>query len=553
MTTARRVRALVAVDRRARPAGLLDNGPVRTGSLRAGSLRAGPTRARERAATVRGAAAALDQRLFVRVARARLPVVGRVLPGLSRAADHGVLWSAAAAGLAACGTPQAKRAAGRALGSLLVASALANVVAKRMAGRPRPELSSVPLVRHLRRAPFTSSFPSGHSASAAAFAVGLGLESPALGVAAAPVALGVMLSRVYVGAHYPGDVLAGAALGASAAVLLRRRRPGPQTPPPPAGLPGPAVQLPALPGGAGLHVVVNSGSGAGGLADLWRDADADDPNQALIRDLLPKADVQLASDGDALPQLIAEAAERARADGGALGICGGDGSINLAAGIAAEHDLPLAVFTGGTLNHFAADAGITDFATVAAAVTAGSGIAVDLGTVTDPGGDRHRVFVNTFSIGVYPDLVRLRERWEHRIGKWPALALAGARLLHTAEPVELEIAGRPRRIWLLFAGNGRYHRRGVAPITRERLDDGVLDARVVNAGHRFTRLRLAVACLTGALDRTRFYHATRLRALELTDLTAVSHLSVDGEAVPAPDALRLASAAGALRIYRVTS
>ncbi|MFB7663615.1 bifunctional phosphatase PAP2/diacylglycerol kinase family protein [Kitasatospora sp. NPDC056138] len=495
--------------------------------------------------------AALDQKLFLRVARARLPGAERVLPALTTAADHGVLWAATAAGLAVGGTPRARRAAGRALGSVLVASTLANMVAKRVTRRPRPQLALVPVGRHLRRTPFTTSFPSGHSASAAAFAVGLGIEYPLLGAAVAPVAAAVMLSRVYVGAHYPGDVLAGAALGATTAALLGRWRPHQPTRPvaPSAPSPGPAVRLPALPGGQGLHVVVNERSGGSALPEPQADSGAGNPDHALIRDLLPQADVRRADGGDALADLITQAAQRARAEGGALGVCGGDGTVNLAAAAATEHGLPLAVFPGGTLNHFAADAGLTDFAATAAAVEAGTGTAVDLGVLTDEDGGARRVFVNTFSIGIYPELVRLRERWEHRVGKWPALAVAVARLLPTAEPTSLEIAGRPRRVWLLFAGNGRYHRRGMAPSSRERLDHGVLDLRMVDAGHRYARLRLALAFLTDTLDRTPVYRTARLRGLRLGALDGVSHLSVDGEAVGAPDRLRLATAPGALRVY----
>nr|WP_261994924.1 phosphatase PAP2 family protein [Streptomyces sp. me109] len=73
----------------------------------------------------------------------------------------------------------------------------------------------------LKRQPITTSFPSGHSASAAAFATGVALESRGWGVAVAPLATAVALSRVYTGAHFPSDVLAGAALGATAAYAVR--------------------------------------------------------------------------------------------------------------------------------------------------------------------------------------------------------------------------------------------------------------------------------------------------------------------------------------------
>ncbi|MDP5183772.1 phosphatase PAP2 family protein [Blastococcus sp. BMG 814] len=62
------------------------------------------------------------------------------------------------------------------------------------------------------------SFPSGHPGSAAAFVTGLALESPGAGAALAPLALGIGYSRV----HYPGDVLAGLAVGGAVAASARR-------------------------------------------------------------------------------------------------------------------------------------------------------------------------------------------------------------------------------------------------------------------------------------------------------------------------------------------
>ncbi|WP_157977567.1 phosphatase PAP2 family protein, partial [Streptomyces triticisoli] len=164
---------------------------------------------------------AVDCRLFEFAAERHWPGAGPVLPRLSRAANHGVLWFAAAAAIAASRTPRARRAAARGLASLSLASLTINTLGKRSVRRPRPVLAPVPVVRRLKRQPITTSFPSGHAASAAAFATGVALESPAWGAAAAPVAASVALSRVYTGVHFPSDVLAGAALGAGAAFAVR--------------------------------------------------------------------------------------------------------------------------------------------------------------------------------------------------------------------------------------------------------------------------------------------------------------------------------------------
>jgi membrane-associated phospholipid phosphatase len=142
----------------------------------------------------------------------RLPVA------LSRAADHGRLWMVVAGGLALAGGPS-RRAACRGLGSLAVSSFLANVVLKSLFHRARPAPGS--LAERVRK-PVTSSFPSGHAASAAAFATGAALEAPAWGPPLAVLALGVAWSRVRVGVHRSAEVIAGACLGATVALLGKR-------------------------------------------------------------------------------------------------------------------------------------------------------------------------------------------------------------------------------------------------------------------------------------------------------------------------------------------
>lgn len=146
------------------------------------------------------------------------PVLDLALARLSRAADRGRLWFAIAGVLALVGQ---RRAALRGPGSLLAASILANLVGKRLFGGPRPLLSGVPVGRRLAKYPTSASFPSGHSASAAGFAVGVAIESPAAAIVVVPLAAAVAYSRVHVSAHWLSDVVGGAALGAAVAVVGR--------------------------------------------------------------------------------------------------------------------------------------------------------------------------------------------------------------------------------------------------------------------------------------------------------------------------------------------
>jgi undecaprenyl-diphosphatase len=99
-------------------------------------------------------------------------------------------------------------------------SAIANVGMKLTVRRPRPD-RVVPEGRRLKP-PGSSSFPSGHAASAAAFSGVIGREIPQLWLPVNALAATVAFSRVYTGVHYPSDVLAGWLLGKSVAGVSRR-------------------------------------------------------------------------------------------------------------------------------------------------------------------------------------------------------------------------------------------------------------------------------------------------------------------------------------------
>lgn len=204
----------------------------------------------------------LDANLFQAIARSPSPLLDETMPKLTAAADYSKLWMGIGAGLILSGRPRWQRAAVRGLASLAVSSLVTNQGAKRIRQRKRPSPSVVPLVRRAAHQPTSNSLPSGHSASAAAFSVGVALESPPLGLVMSALAGLVGLSRVATGAHYPGDVFIGFGIGAAVATLGGKI--APPIIPHNIAVPAPTTEAAPLPvDGSGLVVLGNPASGDG--------------------------------------------------------------------------------------------------------------------------------------------------------------------------------------------------------------------------------------------------------------------------------------------------
>ena len=172
---------------------------------------------------VLGDLAAVDEAVYRAVAATPSPTLDRDLARLSRAADRSVLWMGIAAGLAVAGGASGRRAAAAGLASVAVTSALTNAGLKHLHGRPRPDAVDTGVgVGRAVRMPRSASFPSGHAASAFAFATAAGAELPLLAFPLRCLAAAVAYSRVHGGAHYPGDVVGGALLGGSIAAAVGR-------------------------------------------------------------------------------------------------------------------------------------------------------------------------------------------------------------------------------------------------------------------------------------------------------------------------------------------
>jgi membrane-associated phospholipid phosphatase len=196
----------------------------------AGRLAAARSPVRQRLAGGLRELGLVDRAVYAAVAATPTPTLDEPVRRLSSAANNSRLWLAIAAGLAVGGGRRGRRAAVSGTVAIGVTSALVNLGVKSLYARQRPDRAGagVPDQRHVPM-PFSSSFPSGHSAAGFAFATAVGREMPWLGSALRFAAAAVAFSRVHTGVHYPGDTVAGSLIGAGtgqAVAGLMGRRPG---------------------------------------------------------------------------------------------------------------------------------------------------------------------------------------------------------------------------------------------------------------------------------------------------------------------------------------
>ena len=270
-----------------------------------------------------------------------------------------------------------------------------------------------------------------------------------------------------------------------------------------------------------VPVIINAGAGNPHVEDRSREL------TALLLAGGIQTDVRLAHTGEEIDTLVRAAVdERPRM----MIAAGGDGTISTAAAALAGTDIPLGVLPFGTLNHFAKDLGIPlELETSVQNIIENNAIAVDVGEVNG------RVFINNSSLGLYPDIVRDRERQQSRLGrgKWRAFLWASLSALRRFPflivRIEVESTKRDFITPVVFIGNNEYQMQGFDIGARESLERGVLSIYIVKRQRRASLVRLSLAALLGRLEQARDFES--LTATELVIETNRKHLlvSTDGE------------------------
>jgi diacylglycerol kinase family enzyme len=257
------------------------------------------------------------------------------------------------------------------------------------------------------------------------------------------------------------------------------------------------------------------------------------------------SNISLAASGEEVDRLAAKAV---REDWTVVMAGGGDGTINAVARHLVGTDKILGVLPLGTLNHFAKELNIP-IDPEGAAQTAITGVPtnVDVGEVNG------RIFVNNSSLGLYPSIVRERQKKQRLgAGKWPAFVWAAITafrrypFLH----VHLEAGGQKFDIKtpFVFVGNNEYLMERLDIGARARLNQGVLSLYVTNRTGRWGLIRLALRALLGRLREERDFLALLTDEITIETRHKRLRVALDGEVEVLQRPLHYHSRPGALRV-----
>jgi diacylglycerol kinase family enzyme/membrane-associated phospholipid phosphatase len=373
---------------------------------------------RSRLVRTRRSVAALDLWLLRRSHQVDSPLADSVLLGASSAANKSKVWFVAAALLAVFGGRRGRRAARRGVLAIGLTSSIVNGPLKFLLRRRRPPANIVARRPNLLVAPASFSFPSGHAASAFAFATSVAAELPPAAAPAFLAASTVGYSRVHTGVHFPGDVVAGAGLGVVAALaagrILGKGQPLSLPPPERAELPRRVVLL------------TSPDSGSAGLLDEAKQAMQQCGLEVVDEVPVDRSD-ELAKwvDQDDRPLIVA---------------AGGDGTIGAAADWIAGTGALLGILPLGTSNDVARSLGIPlEPAQAARTLRDGVPRTIDAGRLKVEDGSA-RYFVHAATVGFNVRFAQLatKSSIRRRFGRF-TYAVAASRALREHEPFECEL------------------------------------------------------------------------------------------------------------------
>jgi diacylglycerol kinase family enzyme len=209
---------------------------------------------------------------------------------------------------------------------------------------------------------------------------------------------------------------------------------------------------------------------------------------------------------------------------------GGDGTISAVASVLAGSDTALGVLPLGTFNYFARNLGIPlDFQEAARVCLEGELQAVSLGEVNG------RVFLNNASLGLYPAMLREREKTYSRWGRSQLLAYVSALLallrVRRYMQVEVSAAGERRqfRTPLLFAAHNPHQVESFGVAGADCLQGGKLAFYILPPLSRAGMIRVASRMLLRRLEPREDFHLICADTARVESRRAILNVAYDGE------------------------
>jgi diacylglycerol kinase family enzyme len=244
---------------------------------------------------------------------------------------------------------------------------------------------------------------------------------------------------------------------------------------------------------------------------------------------------------------VARAAAASPADAVVLG--GGDGTLSTGAAVLAGGRKPMGVLPLGTFNHFARDLGIPlKLEDAVRTIAEGRVREVDVG---EAGG---RPFLNNVSIGLYPEMVRVRDDLRRHRGtrKWVGMLAATREVLRSPPflSVSLRVFDEVARVRtpFVFVGNNRYEMDLFSLGARASLERAELSLYVARNARRWGLLRLALRALLGRLRQDKDFEAIALPQVEVAMPRRIARVALDGELFRMPSPIRFRVLPRALRV-----
>ena len=269
-----------------------------------------------------------------------------------------------------------------------------------------------------------------------------------------------------------------------------------------------------------LKIIISSGAGPGDntkaaerLAEIFK------KDQIAV-------DISLAQGGDEITELAREAV---RGPYEVIVAAGGDGTINAVAAAVLDTGKILGVLPLGTLNHFAKDLRIAvELETAARTIIEGHTIEVDVAEVNG------RIFLNNSSLGLYPMIVREREKRQRLgFGKWPAFIWATIQALRRYPLLDVRLRVNDellhRTTPFVFVGNNEYAMDLFNIGARDRLNKGVLSIYITQRTSRLKLITLALRAVIVNLRNDKDFLELRSNEVKIATRHKRLRVAFDGE------------------------